>query len=50
MSRPTDAEARLGNIHCPALVLMGTLDPDWPDPRAEADGSWPQCPPGSAAR
>ena len=38
MSRPTDAEARLGNIHCPALVLMGTLDPDWPDPRAEADG------------
>jgi len=37
-SRPTDAEARLGSIRCPALVLMGTLDPDWPDPRAEADG------------
>ena len=38
MSRPTDAEARLGSIRCPALVIMGTLDPDWPDPRAEADG------------
>src|ERR1700730_3411244 len=37
LSRPTDAEARLGNIRCPALVIMGTLDPDWPDPRAEAD-------------
>jgi len=36
-SRPTDAEAKLGSIRCPALVVMGTLDPDWPDPRAEAD-------------
>ncbi len=38
MSAPTDAGARLGHISCPALVLMGTLDPDWNDPRAEADG------------
>jgi pimeloyl-ACP methyl ester carboxylesterase len=37
-SRPADAEARLGGIQCPALVVMGTLDPDWPDPKAEADG------------
>ena len=37
-SRPTDAEALLGGIQCPALVVMGTLDPDWPDPKAEADG------------
>lgn len=36
-SRPADAEARLGGIQCPALVVMGTLDPDWPDPKAEAD-------------
>ena len=36
-SRPADAEAKLGSIQCPALVLMGTLDSDWPDPRAEAD-------------
>jgi pimeloyl-ACP methyl ester carboxylesterase len=36
-SRPADAEAKLGSIRCPALVLMGTLDSDWPDPSAEAD-------------
>ncbi len=37
-SRPADAQAKLGRIQCPALVIMGTLDPDWPDPGAEADG------------
>jgi len=37
MSKPTDAEAQLPNVHCPALVIMGSLDPDWPDPRAEAE-------------
>ena len=36
-SRPSDAAARLGGIRCPALVFMGTLDPDWPDPKAEGD-------------
>lgn len=35
---PTDAGAHLGGIRCPALVVMGTLDPDWADPRAEAEG------------
>ena len=30
-------EARLGEIRAPALVVMGELDPDFPDPRAEAD-------------
>jgi pimeloyl-ACP methyl ester carboxylesterase len=34
---PSDAGAALGTIRCPALVLMGTLDSDWHDPRAEAD-------------
>lgn len=38
MAAPTDAGAQLGHISCPALVLVGTLDPDWNDPRAEADG------------
>ncbi|MEU6425159.1 alpha/beta hydrolase [Microbispora sp. NPDC046973] len=38
MSAPTDAGAHLGGIRCPALVVMGTRDPDWADPRAEADG------------
>jgi pimeloyl-ACP methyl ester carboxylesterase len=36
-SRPSDAEAALPGVRCPVLVLMGTLDPDWPDPRAEAE-------------
>ncbi|MGW6705063.1 alpha/beta fold hydrolase [Streptomyces sp. NPDC054956] len=35
MSAPTDAGARLGDVRCPALVIEGTLDPDWADPRAE---------------
>ncbi|RDG35343.1 alpha/beta fold hydrolase [Streptomyces corynorhini] len=38
MSAPTDAGARLADVRCPALVLMGTLDPDWPDPAAEGAG------------
>ena len=32
-----DAEAQLPHISCPALVIMGTADPDWADPRAEAE-------------
>lgn len=38
MSAPTDAGAVLADIQCPALVIGGTLDPDWADPRAEAEG------------
>ncbi|MEV4449155.1 alpha/beta fold hydrolase [Streptomyces mirabilis] len=34
-SAPTDAGAQLGNVRCPVLVVMGTLDPDWADPYAE---------------
>jgi pimeloyl-ACP methyl ester carboxylesterase len=30
------AEARLPDVAAPALVVMGELDPDFPDPRAEA--------------
>jgi len=36
-SQPSDAAAKLGGISCPALVFMGTLDSDWPDPKAEGD-------------
>lgn len=32
---PADAGAQLGNVRCPVLVVMGTLDPDWADPHAE---------------
>ena len=31
------AEARLADVSAPALVVMGDQDPDFPDPRAEAD-------------
>ncbi|HYB14446.1 MAG TPA: alpha/beta hydrolase [Streptosporangiaceae bacterium] len=34
-STPADAGAQLPNVRCPALVIMGTLDPDFADPRAE---------------
>jgi pimeloyl-ACP methyl ester carboxylesterase len=34
---PADAGAQLPNVKCPALVIMGTLDPDFADPRAEGD-------------
>ncbi len=34
-SAPTDAGAQLGNVRCPVLVVEGSLDPDWADPRAE---------------
>jgi pimeloyl-ACP methyl ester carboxylesterase len=30
-------EARLGAVQAKTLVIMGELDPDFPDPRAEAD-------------
>lgn len=37
-SAPTDAGAQLPHLTSPALVVMGTLDPDWADPKAEAEG------------
>jgi pimeloyl-ACP methyl ester carboxylesterase len=46
MSAPTDAGARLGDIRCPALVVEGSLDPDWTDPRAEGEGIVAAMPPG----
>ncbi|MFF4197557.1 alpha/beta fold hydrolase [Nonomuraea sp. NPDC001831] len=35
---PADAGARLPDLTRDVLVVMGTLDPDWADPRAEAEG------------
>jgi pimeloyl-ACP methyl ester carboxylesterase len=35
---PADAGDALPRISCPALIVMGTEDPDWADPRAEAEG------------
>jgi pimeloyl-ACP methyl ester carboxylesterase len=34
---PADAEAQLPRVRCPALVIMGTEDPDFADPRAEGE-------------
>ena len=34
---PADAGARLADVECPVLVVMGTADPDWVDPRAEGE-------------
>jgi pimeloyl-ACP methyl ester carboxylesterase len=36
-STPADAEAQLPNVRCPALIVMGTADPDFPDPKAEGE-------------
>ncbi|KAA0021486.1 alpha/beta fold hydrolase [Antrihabitans cavernicola] len=36
-SQPTDAGAQLGNVECPVLVVEGSADPDWADPRAEGE-------------
>jgi pimeloyl-ACP methyl ester carboxylesterase len=32
---PADAGARLADVRCPVLVVEGSADPDWADPRAE---------------
>jgi pimeloyl-ACP methyl ester carboxylesterase len=36
-STPADAGAQLPNVTVPALIIMGTLDPDFADPQAEGD-------------
>jgi pimeloyl-ACP methyl ester carboxylesterase len=36
-STPADAQAQLPNVRCPALVIMGTLDPDFANARAEGE-------------
>jgi pimeloyl-ACP methyl ester carboxylesterase len=36
-STPADAHAQLPNISCPALIVMGTEDPDFVDPKAEGE-------------
>jgi pimeloyl-ACP methyl ester carboxylesterase len=48
-SRPAETGARLPDVRCPALVIMGTLDPDFADPRAEGDAIVAAMPPGLGA-
>jgi pimeloyl-ACP methyl ester carboxylesterase len=45
-STPADAGAQLPNVAIPALVIMGTLDPDFADPRAEGEAIVAAMPPG----
>ena len=46
-STPADAGAQLPNVRCPALVIMGTLDPDFADPQAEGDAVIAAMPAGA---
>lgn len=32
---PADAGAHLADVRCPVLIIEGSADPDWADPRAE---------------
>ncbi|MFJ1766856.1 alpha/beta fold hydrolase [Amycolatopsis sp. NPDC088138] len=34
---PADAGNQLANVRCPVLIVEGSLDPDWADPRAEGE-------------
>ena len=47
-SAPVDAGAQLANVRCPALIVEGTLDPDWADPRAEGEAIVAAMPAGLA--
>jgi pimeloyl-ACP methyl ester carboxylesterase len=48
-STPADAGAQLPNITRPALVIMGTLDPDFANPKAEGDAIVAAMPAGLGA-
>jgi len=45
-SSPGDAGAQLPNLTCPVLVIEGSADPDWADPRAEGDRIIAEVPAG----
>lgn len=36
-ANPGDAGAQLANVRCPVLIIEGSADPDWADPRAEGE-------------
>jgi len=42
-STPADADAQLPNVRCPALVIMGMLDPHFADPGPRATRWLPPC-------
>ena len=46
-AKPGDAGAQLANVRCPVLVIEGSADPDWADPRAEGERIVADLPAGS---
>jgi pimeloyl-ACP methyl ester carboxylesterase len=46
-SKPAETGTRLPDVRRPALVIMGTLDPDFADPRAEGDAIVAALPAGT---
>ena len=44
---PADAAAQLPNVRCPALVIMGTADPDFAGPQAEGEAIVAAMPAGA---
>ena len=44
---PAGAAKQLPHIKCPALVIMGTADPDFPGPRAEGEAIVAAMPAGA---
>jgi pimeloyl-ACP methyl ester carboxylesterase len=47
-SGPKDAGAYLAKVQCPALIVVGSLDPDWASPKPEAEGIAAAMPAGVA--
>jgi pimeloyl-ACP methyl ester carboxylesterase len=45
-SKPTDAGEQLPRVACPVLVIEGSADPDWADPRAEGERILAELPAG----
>ena len=43
---PADAGAQLGNVRCPVLVVQGSDDCDWADPKAEGEAIVADLPSG----
>lgn len=43
---PADAGAQLAHVRCPVLIIEGTEDPDWTDPRAEGERIIAELPAG----
>ncbi|MFD5700278.1 alpha/beta fold hydrolase [Streptomyces lasiicapitis] len=48
LAAPSDAGAQLANVRCPALIVEGSLDPDWADPQAEGEAIVAAMPAGLA--